>query len=121
MASVAFKERHFHLLSELRLRVTPHRPCSSPFQPLRADDLSKPNICFSIQCNYSVYYWGQMVVNRQIINVADYSLFLALERSQGVKFPCSVLTRDEFFHSVGYIYIYNNCSLLFTLMEEAFN
>lgn len=62
-----------------------------------------------------------MVVNRQIINVADYSLFLALERSQGVKFPCSVLTRDEFFHSVGYIYIFNNCSLLFTLMEEAFN
>lgn len=73
VAYVAFKESHFLLLSELRLHVTPNRPCSSPFQPLRADDLSKPNICFSIQCNYSVCYWGQMVVNRHIINVADHS------------------------------------------------
>lgn len=100
------KERHFHLFSELRPHVTPCRPCHDPFQPLRTDDLSKPNICFSIQCNHSVCYWGQMVVNRQIINVAGHSLFLALERSQGVKFPCSRLVRCISFDSVGFL-MYN--------------
>lgn len=87
------KESHFHLFGELRPHVTPCRPCHTPFQPLWTNDLTKTNICFSIQCNYSVCYWGQMVVNRQIINVAGYSLFLALERSQGVKFPCFRLAR----------------------------
>lgn len=110
------KERHFHSFSELRPHVTPHRPCHTSFQPLRTNGLSKPNICFSLQCNYSVCYWGQMVVNQQIINVAGHSLFLALERSQGVKFPLPRLVRCISFYSFGFLMY--NCNWIAITMEK---
>lgn len=94
MAYVAFERKTFSLIQWIEASCYSLKTMSYPL-PTSLDQwlIQNKHLLFHSVQLFSVLL-GQMVVNRQIINVAGYSLFLALERSQGVKFPCSRLARS---------------------------